>query len=232
MVNPVLVALDFSTSADALDVARTVAPYVGGFKVGLELLMGEGPDAVSKVVALGAPVFVDAKLHDIPSTVEEAARAIGARGARWVTVHASGGAEMVEAAVAGLGEGSEGNAGVLAVTVLTSIDEPTLRSLGVNRDLGDQVAGMASLASNAGAEGVICSVHEIGIAKQVAPELLAITPGIRLAGGESHDQKRVATPEEAMAAGADYLVVGRSITRAEDLGAAARAVAISAGFSS
>ena len=137
---------------------------------------------------------------------------------------------MIEAAVAGLHEGSDGRAGVLAVTVLTSLDQSTLSRVGVTRPLGDQVGEMASLASDAGAEGVICSVHEIKDAKLAAPELIAVTPGIRRAGAEIHDQKRVATPEAAIAAGADYIVVGRAITSAEDVAAAARIVAISAGF--
>ncbi len=230
MVNPVLVALDFPSWDEASEIAQLVAPHVGGFKVGLELLMGEGPDVIDRTVEMGVPVFVDAKLHDIPSTVAGAARRLGERGARWVTVHAIGGSEMMEAAVTGLQESSNGRAGVLAVTVLTSLDESALRRTGVDRSLANQVGALASQASDAGAEGVICSVHEIADARRAAPRLLAVTPGIRPRGAGTQDQKRVATPETAIAAGADYIVVGRAITGADDVAAAAKMIATSAGF--
>ena len=230
MVNPVLVALDFPSWDEASEIAQLVAPHVGGLKVGLELLMGEGPDVINRSVDMGVPVFVDAKLHDIPNTVAGAARRLCERGARWVTVHASGGSEMMEAAVTGLRGGSDGRAGVLAVTVLTSLDESALSSTGVSKTLGDQVGALASRASDAVAEGVICSVHEIADAKRAAPRLLAVTPGIRPRGAGAQDQKRIATPETAIASGADYIVVGRAITGAEDVEAAAKMMAISAGF--
>ena len=230
MVNPVLVALDFPSWDEASEIAQLVARHVGGFKVGLELIMGEGPDVINRSVEMGVPVFVDAKLHDIPNTVGGAARRLGERGARWVTVHASGGSEMMEAAVAGLRRGSDGRAGILAVTVLTSLDESALGSIGVGRSMADQVGALASQASDAGAEGVICSAHEIADVKRAAPRLLAVTPGIRPRGAATQDQKRVATPETAIASGADYIVVGRAITGAEDVVAAAKMIAISAGF--
>ena len=223
---PILVALDLSSAAEALQLAERLAPHVGGFKVGLELLMGPGPAVVASVAALGLPVFCDAKLHDIPNTVERAARQLGRLGARWVTVHASGGEAMMRAAAAGLADGAGGEpAGVLAVTVLTSLDAAELARVGVAGSPGRQVARLAKLAAGTGAEGVVCAVRELGDVAQVAPRLLRVTPGIRPAGAESHDQARTATPEEALARGADLLVVGRPITSAPDPVAAAAHIA-------
>ena len=141
--------------------------------------MGEGPGVIRGVGALGAPVFADAKLHDIPNTVGNAARQLGKAGARWVTVHGAGGSEMIEAAVNGLNEGSGGEAGVLVVTVLTSLDEDGLRDTGVDHGLPRQVATIAKLAARAGAEGVVSSILEVPIVKEAAPSLKVVTPGIR-----------------------------------------------------
>jgi orotidine-5'-phosphate decarboxylase len=222
MVSPIVVALDFPELGPAREMARDLAEYAAGFKVGLELLTGVGPAAVSEIAGLGRPVFADAKLHDIPNTVERAAARIGAAGARWVTVHAAGGAEMVRAAVAGMG----GN-GVLAVTVLTSVDQPGLAAIGVDRPLIDQVLTLTALAESAGAEGVVCSPGEARAIKSARTGLTLFTPGVRPEGSNPHDQKRVSTPAEAIAAGADYLVIGRPITAAPDPVAAAREIASS-----
>jgi orotidine-5'-phosphate decarboxylase len=189
--------------------------------VGLELLMGAGPSVVSRVVELGVPVFVDAKLHDIPNTVGRAAGRLGEIGARWVTVHASGGEEMVRVAVESLSESTEGRAGVLAVTVLTSLDDRDLAVIGVGRGLGDQVAAMAQIGAGAGVEGVVCAVPEASRVKKLGLGLTVVTPGIRPAGAARADQRRVATPRQAIMAGADLLVVGRPITAAPDPVAAA-----------
>lgn len=224
-MSPLIVALDVPTQEEALKLARLLQPHVGGFKVGLELLMGEGPAAVSRVIELGSPVFVDAKLHDIPNTVARAARRLGAIGARWVTVHASGGEEMVRVATEALAESSEGKAGALAVTVLTSLDQDVLAATGVDRNLGDQVAAMAELGARAGAEGVVCAVTEAPRVKGLGLDLTIVTPGIRPAGEESSDQRRVATPGAAVEAGVDLLVVGRPITAAPDPVAAASTIA-------
>ena len=220
-----MVALDVSTREEALRLADDLHPHVDGFKVGLELLMGEGPAIVSKVAALGPPVFVDAKLHDIPNTVAGAARRLGSVGARWVTVHASGGEEMMRTAVESLASGSEGDAGILAVTVLTSLDAVTLEGVGFSRGPAEQVTAMARLAAVAGAEGVVCAVPEAASVKALDLDLTVATPGIRPAGSERVDQRRVATPTEAIRAGADMLVVGRPITAAADPVAAALSVA-------
>jgi orotidine-5'-phosphate decarboxylase len=228
-VNPIIVALDVASADRAVSLATRLVPYVGGFKVGLELLMGEGSDVIRAVGAVGAPVFADAKLHDIPNTVGNAARQLGKAGARWVTVHGAGGAEMIEAAVMGLTEGSGGEAGVLAVTVLTSMDEAGLRETGVDRGLHSQVATIAKLAARTGAEGVVASILEARIVKEAAPSLKVVTPGIRASDADRDDQRRIGTLTEALDAGADLVVVGRAITAAPDVVAAARALALEAG---
>ena len=224
MVSRVLVALDVPEGDRALELATLLRPHVGGFKVGLELLMGEGPGLVTRVADLGAPVFVDAKLHDIPNTVAGAIRRLGGLGLRWVTVHASGGEEMVRVAVEGLAESSGGEAGVLAITVLTSLDAQGLASVGVGRSVGDQAEAMSRLAASAGAEGVVCAVPEVSRVKALGLDLTVVTPGIRPAGSDNSDQKRVATPGGATTAGADLLVVGRPITAAPDPVAATIAI--------
>jgi len=223
-VSLLVVALDVPTGEEALRLARAVNPHVDGFKVGLELLMGEGPAIVSRVADLGAPVFVDAKLHDIPNTVAGAAGRLGSIGARWVTVHASGGEEMIRTAVEALAASSEGDAGVLAVTVLTSLDEARLEAVGFSRGPAENVTALSRLAATAGAEGVVCAVPESASVKALDLGLIVATPGIRPAGSESADQKRVATPGEAIEAGSDLLVVGRPITAAADPEAAALSI--------
>jgi orotidine-5'-phosphate decarboxylase len=177
------------------------------------------------LVDLGKPVFADAKLHDIPSQVNTAARRLGRLGARWVTAHVSGGEEMLHAAVDGLAETSNGAAGVLGVTVLTSIGAEDLVSIGVASTPGKLVSKMSRLAAAAGAEGVICSPLELAVVDSVAPALLKVTPGVRPPGAALGDQTRVMTPQDAMERGADWLVIGRPITAAPDPEAAAAALA-------
>jgi orotidine-5'-phosphate decarboxylase len=201
------VALDVATLEEALELGRRLAPVVDGFKVGLELLLGTGPSVVATVAELGRPVFADAKLHDIPNTVEAAARQLGKAGARFVSVHATGGRHMIESALVGFGA-----PGVLAVTILTSLD-----------DTEQQAANLAGLAASAGAEGVVCSVIDLSEVKQAAPGLLYVCPGIRTVSADD-DQRRVATPAEAKEAGADIIIVGRPITRSNDPVRAAQAV--------
>lgn len=228
-MNPIIVALDLRSAEETVRLARRLAPFVGGFKVGLGLLHGPGPGLVGALARLERPVFADAKLHDIPSQVEAAARRLGECGARWVTVHASGGVEMMEAARRGLSETSA-RGGILAVTVLTSLDATALAGLGLNGSPGRLVARLAKAAGAAGVEGVVCSVKELGDVAQVAPSLLRVTPGIRPDGGRDDDQRRTATPEEALARGADLVVIGRPITAAPDPAAAAESLAIRLGL--
>jgi orotidine-5'-phosphate decarboxylase len=222
---PVLVALDLPTAEEAVRIAKRVLPYVGGFKIGLGLLHGPGPATVSALVDLGKPVFVDAKLHDIPSQVGAAARRLGRLGTRWMTAHISGGPAMVAAAVEGLGETSDGAAGVLGVSVLTSLDEAALTSVGITESPGRLVSKMAKVAAASGCEGVVCSPRELNVVATVAPTMLRVTPGIRPGGSGAGDQRRIATPEEAMRRGAHILVVGRAITAAQDPASSAAMIA-------
>ncbi len=219
-----LVALDVPTAEEAVRLAKSLHSHVGGFKVGLELLMGPGPATLGAIAQLGKPVFADAKLHDIPATVEAAAYALGRAGARWVTVHATGGESQLAAAADGLERAAGGRrVGVLAVTVLTSLDDRDLAAVGIAGSAGKQTSRLAKLAARSGAEGVICSPRELGVIGTVSPGLLRVTPGIRLTP-VADDQKRTATPGDAVRWGADWLVVGRPITRADDPAAAAQAV--------
>ncbi len=225
MTTPIIVALDTRTASDAVALAERVAPHVGAFKVGLRLLLGAGPGTVAAIAGLGLPVFADAKLHDIPTQVEAAARRLGEYGARWVTAHVAGGRAMLEAAVAGLGAATGGTGGVLGVTVMTSLSAADLAAAGISASPGKLTSRMSRLAEAAGAEGVICSPQELGVVADVAPGLLKVTPGIRPADAAADDQERVATPAEAIARGADWLVIGRPITAASDPAAAAAAIA-------
>jgi orotidine-5'-phosphate decarboxylase len=215
-------ALDFPTWSAAEPFARAVAPEVGLLKVGLELFVAEGAPAVRAARALGRPVFLDLKLHDIPNTVEGAARSAAATGAALLTVHASGGPEMIRAAVRGAGP----TVGILAVTVLTSLDAATLARVGLAGPPEDAVVRLARLAMDAGARGIVCSPLEVAAVRAaVGPGALLVIPGVRPAGAAIGDQSRVATPREAVRAGADVLVIGRPLRDAPDPAAAARAIA-------
>jgi len=218
----ICVALDFPSWREAEPFARTVAPGVGILKVGLEMFAAEGPAAVRAAAALGRPVFLDLKLHDIPNTVEGAARSAAASGASLLTVHASGGPAMVAAAVKGAG----GKLRVLAVTVLTSLDAAALRAVGLDGPPEAAVVRLARLAVDAGAGGLVCSPHEVrAVRAAVGPGPLLVVPGVRPAGAAKGDQARVATPAEAVAAGADVIVLGRPLRDAPDPLAAAREIA-------
>ncbi len=215
-------AIDFPTWREAEPFARAVAPEVGMLKVGLELFTAEGPPAVRAAAALGRPVFLDLKLHDIPNTVEGGARSAAASGASLLTVHAAGGDEMVRAAV----RGAAGRLHVLAVTVLTSLDDAALARIGLAGPAADAVVRLARLAVGAGADGIVCSPHEVAAVRAaVGPGPLLVVPGVRPPGASRGDQARVATPAEAVAAGADVVVVGRPLREGGDPAAAARAIA-------
>lgn len=229
MTNPIIVGLDLPTAEEAVSIAKEVRDHVGGFKVGLGLLFGPGPGTIDALVGLGKPVFADAKLHDIPSQVRRAAYRLGTHGARWVTAHVSGGPAMLEAAVEGLSEGAgSAPAGVLGVSVLTSLDRTDLDRIGFQRTPGQLVGRMAKLADAAGCEGLVCSPDELNVARQAAPELIRVSPGIRPVPADD-DQSRTATPREAMDRGATYLVVARPIIASDDPIAAAIAIAESIG---
>ncbi|HET7754585.1 MAG TPA: orotidine-5'-phosphate decarboxylase [Anaeromyxobacteraceae bacterium] len=217
-------ALDFATWADAEPFARAVAPEIGMLKVGLEMFAAEGPAAVRAAAALGRPVFLDLKLHDIPNTVEKAARSAAASGASLLTIHASGGPEMVRAAVRGAGP----RVRVLAVTVLTSIDDAILAEVGLAGPAESAVVRLAKLAVGAGAGGIVCSPLEVAAVRAaVGPGPLLVIPGVRPAGSALGDQARVATPADAVRAGADVLVIGRPLREGGDPAARAREIAAS-----
>jgi orotidine-5'-phosphate decarboxylase len=213
------VALDLDDSVAALRLARELQPWFGVAKVGLELYSASGPDVVGALMDLGYDVFCDLKFHDIPTTVGRAARVVGALGATYLNFHAQGGQAMLAAGVEGFLAGAE-SAGLpapipLAVTILTSDDEAPAHIL--------QKRVQAAL--EAGCGGVVCAASDVHEAKQYGPRLRAVVPGIRPAGTPAHDQARAATPEEAIGAGADVLVIGRAVTHADDPAAAASAVA-------
>ena len=216
-------ALDVDDLVAATRLARELQPWFGVAKVGLELYAASGPDALITVSALGYRVFLDLKLHDIPTTVRRAARVLGAVGVSYLTIHAAGGVPMLRAGVEGLTEGAE-RAGLeppvaLAVTVLTSDDDAP-------PEVFDARVGCAV---EAGCGGLVCSANDVARAKQLAPDLVAVVPGIRMPGGDVHDQARAGTPAAALAAGADLLVVGRAVTAAPDREAAAAELVASVG---
>ena len=221
---PVAVALDAPDIETAARWATLVTPYVSTVKIGLELYLQYGPSVVATVRGgSGVSVFLDLKMHDIPNTVAGATRAMSKLRPEILTVHAAGGADMIKAAVQ-----SAPDTIVAGVTLLTSIGDGVLAELGIAGPVSDAVRRLATIAVAAGARGLVCSPQEVAAVRaEVGPDILLITPGIRPAGADSHDQARVATPEQAIKAGADLLVVGRPITRAADPGAAAAAIASS-----
>jgi orotidine-5'-phosphate decarboxylase len=207
-------ALDVSSLDEAVDLAARLRPFFSVVKVGLELFSAEGPLAVDALMDEGFRVFLDLKLHDIPNTVGRAARNIGALGVSYATVHAAGGEQMLRAAVEGFEEGwaaavstghpapNEASAGILAVTVLTSDHDASAELL----------AARASLAARTGCLGLVCAARDLPVVRRRAPGLLTAVPGIRFAESSQHDQSRVAGPSQALAAGADLLVIGRTVT--------------------
>lgn len=214
--NPLIVALDVPSLDEARDLAASLQGHVGWFKVGLELFSEHGPDAVRSIREFG-PVMLDVKLHDIPTTVERAARRLAGLDVDLLTIHAGGGAAMVAAAVRGLGDAGR----ILAITVLTSTSDDQLAAMR-QPPAQTQVPTLANLAVEAGAPGLVCAPRDLpAVRAAVGPEVLLVTPGIRPEGIGDDDHARAATPASAVAAGADLLVIGRPITRADDPAAAA-----------
>jgi orotidine-5'-phosphate decarboxylase len=208
-----IVALDVPNAREAVGLVRRIGDAAGIYKIGLQLFVAEGPDIVRELVASGRRVFLDLKLHDIPNTVGHAVKAAVDLGANMLTVHAGGGSAMLKAAV----DAASGRLTLLAVTVLTSMDEDGLHEVGVPSSVLDQALKMAALAQGAGCGGVVTSPREAAALRKFLGDGMAIvTPGVRPAGAESHDQKRIATPAEAIAAGASHIVVGRPIAHAAD----------------
>ncbi len=229
MQNPVIVALDVPQAETALQLAAQVAPAVGAFKIGSELFTSAGPDIVRRVRATGAAVFLDLKFHDIPNTVAKAVASAVRLDVQMLTIHTSGGSEMMRAAedsarrtAAELGRQPPL---VLGVTVLTSMNSENLAEIGASPDVTAQVARLARLAAASGIRGLVCSPLEIAALRSILPaEMQLVTPGIRTGAEKADDQKRTLTPQEALAAGANWLVIGRPIYAAENPRAAAEKI--------
>ncbi|HEU5359757.1 MAG TPA: orotidine-5'-phosphate decarboxylase [Candidatus Deferrimicrobiaceae bacterium] len=220
MKERIIVALDTDSPGSAFSTVEVLTGEVGMFKVGMELFPRGGPELVRRIRGAGADVFLDLKFHDIPNTVAGAIRSAAALGVRFTTVHASGGREMLaRAAEAARGTGTT----VLAVTVLTSLDEADLSEIGFSGSPAAMVLRLAKTAFEEGIGGIVCSAQEVGAVRDLlGRSAVLVTPGVRLPENAVGDQKRVVTPFEAVRGGADYLVVGRPITRAADPVSAAR----------
>lgn len=217
----VLAALDTVSIDQAVDWAHRLDRTVAGVKLGLEFFLANGPLGYRRIAAVGMPIFLDLKLHDIPNTVAGAVRAITPLSPSIVTVHAAGGQAMMQAARETAEEESSKRgvkrAKIIGVTVLTSLDDKDLGAVGQSAPTSDQVKRLASLAKTAGLDGVVCSPHEIeALRTELGEDFLLVVPGVRPEGSASGDQKRVRTPGDAARAGADYLVIGRPITAATD----------------
>lgn len=222
--NPIICALDTTDPHKALTLASSLKDYVGGIKLGLEFFTANGPSGVKALEKAGIPIFLDLKFHDIPNTVAGAIRATHGLNVFMTTIHVSGGRAMMTAAMDAAHTLPQ-NPLVVGVTVLTSLDDDDLTTVGVPGTASEQVAQLATLAKGSGLSGVVCSSHEIETLRQVCGEKFKlVVPGIRPEGSANGDQKRTMTPKEALRLGADYLVIGRPITEAKDSKAAAEAI--------
>ncbi|MBA3989193.1 orotidine-5'-phosphate decarboxylase [Aliidiomarina maris] len=212
----VIVALDYADAAEALAFAHQLDPQLCRVKVGKELFTSAGPDLVRELHALNFDVFLDLKFHDIPATTAKAVAAAAELGVWMVNVHASGGEAMLQAAKQALEPYGAKAPKLIAVTVLTSMSQDDLEAVGIDKPLTAQVLTLAQLAKQCGLDGVVCSAKEAHLLREsLGADFLLVTPGIRPAGSEQHDQKRVMTPEEAIRAGVSYLVMGRPIRDAQ-----------------
>jgi orotidine-5'-phosphate decarboxylase len=219
-----IVALDTADTDQAVNWARAVAPHAALLKLGLEFFLANGAVGLRAVSA--APVFLDLKLHDIPNTVAGGVRAVLPLKPRMLTVHASGGTDMIRAAVAAAAAAGTDRPMILAVTVLTSLDQADLHAAGIGATPAEQVLRLGRLAVEAGADGLVCSPREVALLRHaLGPAVKLVVPGIRPQGSDAGDQARTMTPREAVAAGADWIVVGRPVTAAEDPGQAAADIA-------
>lgn len=221
MTSPIYVAIDTPDLDRALTLAKAVKRHAGGLKLGLEFFAANGPDGVGEIAHLGMPVFLDLKLHDIPNTVAKAIHALRPLEPAVLTVHGAGGRAMLEEAKAAAPAATK----VVAVTVLTSLDEDDLAATGIGGSPHDQVERLARLAKSAGLDGIVCSGNEVKSARKAWANGFFVVPGIRPSEGDSADQKRIMTARKAMDCGASILVIGRPVTGAPDPDEALRAIA-------
>jgi orotidine-5'-phosphate decarboxylase len=215
----VIIALDYADANSALSFVSQLDPTLCKLKVGKELFTTAGPQLVEKLVAKDFKVFLDLKFHDIPNTVAKACEAASKLGVWMLNVHASGGSAMMQAALEGTDKGKQSNTRpyLIAVTVLTSMNQQTLQEIGINTDIAQHVLNLALLTQQSGLDGVVCSALEAELLRQhVAKSFLLVTPGIRPATASKDDQTRIVTPTQALGLGANYLVIGRPITQAKD----------------
>src|SRR5262245_35232837 len=218
MKERVCLALDVSSRKEAMHLVRTLHDLTGMFKVGLQLYTAEGPSLVREIIEANGKVFLDLKFHDIPNTVKTAAVEAAKLGVSMMTIHASGGAAMMRAVAAEMRDGfGTAKPLVVGITVLTSLDSIALQEVGTDSNMDAQVLRLAKLAESSGLDGVVCSPREIHMIRGgVGSGFKIVTPGIRMPGQSTDDQQRTAAPREAIAAGADYIVVGRAVTNAPD----------------
>jgi len=222
MINDkIIIALDVNTIKEEERLLDILSPHIRIFKVGMELFYSCGPKAIEIIRKHDREIFLDLKFCDIPNTVRSAARAITRLGVFMFNVHVAGGAEMIKGALEGLEEESQrlgiDRARILGVTVLTSMDNQTLQQVGINKSSAEQVLSLAMLARESGLDGVVASPQEAALLKrEIGKDFLIVTPGVRPEGVATEDQKRTATPKEAFNAGADYIVIGRPVTKAKD----------------
>jgi orotidine-5'-phosphate decarboxylase len=215
--SPIIVALDFEQQQAALDLVSQLDPRLCRLKVGKEMFTHFGPEFVKQLHQRGFDVFLDLKFHDIPNTVAKAVKAAADLGVWMVNVHASGGSRMMVAAKEALVNFGSDKPSLIAVTVLTSMEQSDLTELGINLSPAEQVLKLATLTKQSGLDGVVCSAHEASLLKaQLGKEFQLVTPGIRPSFAGTDDQKRVMSPSEAVSAGVDYMVIGRPITKAKD----------------
>lgn len=228
--NPIICALDTKNIADALAMCDKVSPHVGSIKLGLEFFTINGPQGISELQNSGVPIFLDLKFHDIPNTVAQAVRSAVRLNVDIITIHTLGGADMMKAAAdAATDEAKKLNIQrpiIAGVTILTSMDDNDISEIGLNRETSEQVKILARLAKKSGLDGIVCSPHEIEIVKaECGADFKTIVPGIRPQTSSAGDQKRIMTPSEALKKGADFLVIGRPITKSADPTNAAEEIA-------
>lgn len=229
MPSRIFCAIDTTDLNAAKDLARSLKPHVAGLKLGLEFFSAHGPQGYKAIAGMGAPIFLDLKLHDIPNTVAASVTALLPLKPHFMTIHASGGAAMMKAAAEAAAKGGANRPKILAVTVLTSLNANDLNAIGQDAEPKSQVLRLAKLAKDSGVDGVVCSPAEVAMLREaLGPEFILMVPGIRPVGADLGDQKRVMTPKDAVAAGATYVVIGRPITGAPDPAAMAKAINVQA----